>query len=395
MGLNEATTLTEEELVAELHERGYGGVRKRELAALRKRGLFPPFDRRGGSLGRSKGRTKDTWIRPREVVEQAVWVCDLFEVYEYYDDLYSALWLLDYDVPPERVRDSLRRPLEDFVSLIEELHNLKPGANLEDVIDDAADAATQDLTREVGEHEAALWMFQLPQETTAAFLNILINRVESTDIFSSRGYNLTDTPFAEGKEALLRWEQTAQDKCAELFGEEAARNLPPGSSDNVMWTVFRNPQFINSYLSLPRLKAVLDDCTDEDLAAVRRDARAGRELVRRLSRLLSLIEPHMPSDVQPTRADNLQTVFSIGKLCVLADLSFRRAGHGELVDRLVLMSGELLERFDEWLDREGPKAGPQMAEVIQAVMSRLLSAITGEVSVAENTSASTDTLPAG
>lgn len=130
MGLNEVTTLTEEGLVAELHGRGYVGVRKRELAALRKRGLLPPFDRKGGSLGRGKGRTKDTWLRPREVVERAVWVCDLFEVYEYYDDLYSALWLLDYDVLPERMRDSLRRPLEDFVSLIEELRNLKPGRTL-------------------------------------------------------------------------------------------------------------------------------------------------------------------------------------------------------------------------------------------------------------------------
>jgi hypothetical protein len=60
MELNEAATLTEDRLVAELRERGYSGVQKRELAALRKRGLLPPFDRKGGSLGRGKGRTKDT-----------------------------------------------------------------------------------------------------------------------------------------------------------------------------------------------------------------------------------------------------------------------------------------------------------------------------------------------
>ena len=320
---------------------------------------------------------------------------DLFDIYEYYDDLYSALWLLGYDIPPERVRESLRRPLEDFVSSIEDLRDGRPGLSLEDVIDDAADAAAQDLTREAAEHQAALWMIQLPEETAAALLNILVNRVESTDIFASRGYNVTDTPFAEGKEAFLEWEKTAQEKCAGLFGEDVASKLTPGSSDNALWMVFRNPQFINSYLSIPHLKAVLNECTDEDLATVRRDMQAGRELVRRLSRLLTLIVPHMPDEAVPAPSDDLQTVFSLGKLCVLADLSFRRGGHGELIAHLVSMSGGLMKRFDEWLDREGPKAGPQMAEVIQAVMSRLLSAITGEVSAAENTSASTDTLPAG
>lgn len=91
MGLNESASLTEDALVEELRERGYAGVQKRELAELRKHGLLPPFDRKGGSLGRSKGRTKNTWLRPGEVIGQAVWVYDLFDVYEYYDDLYSAL----------------------------------------------------------------------------------------------------------------------------------------------------------------------------------------------------------------------------------------------------------------------------------------------------------------
>ena len=213
------------------------------------------------------------------------------------------------------------------------------------------------------------------------------------DTSSSSGYNLTDTPFAEGKEAFLRWEQTAQEKCAELFGEEVAHKLSPGNADNMIWTVFRNPEFINSYSSLPRLKAVLDECTEEDLAAVRRDAQAGRELVRRLGRLISLIEPHLPSEARPTRADNLQTVFSVGKLCVLADLSFRRAGYGKLIDHLVSMSGELMSRFDEWLEREGPKMGLQMAEVIQTVVSQLISAITGELTVIDKAPASTDDPP--
>ena len=131
MGLNGSATLTEDELVAELLGRGYAGVKKRDLAALRKRGLLPPFDRKGVSLGRGKGKAKDTWLRPNEVIEQAVWVCDLSDVYEYYDDLYSALWLLDYDIPPERVREALRRPLEEFVGSIEDLCDGRPGVSLE------------------------------------------------------------------------------------------------------------------------------------------------------------------------------------------------------------------------------------------------------------------------
>lgn len=194
--------------------------------------------------------------------------------------------MLNYEVPPEQVRESLRRPLEELTFFVEqELKRNKKHAleanSLEEIIDDTVVDITEQLKNELEENQGASWMFQLPEETTTAFLNILINRVESTDIFSSRGYNLADTPFAAGKKALLEWEKTAQEKCAELFGEDVARNLPPGSSDNVMWTVFRNPQFINSYLSLPRLKELLDECTDEDLVTVRRDVLAGRELVRR------------------------------------------------------------------------------------------------------------------
>ena len=57
--------------------------------------------------------------------------------------------------------------------------------SLEDVIDDAADAAVQELTREAAENQAALWMFQMPEET-AAVLNILVNRVETRHLFQQR-----------------------------------------------------------------------------------------------------------------------------------------------------------------------------------------------------------------
>lgn len=384
MELNNSTPLTQDTLVVELHKLGYDEANKRELASFRKDNLLPSFDQSGKGRGRGAGRGKSVWLNGPEVIAQASWVYRLFRLTDDYDDVYAALWMLGYDIPLEDVWGSLHRPLEELTrSIQKELKRKKKHAidatSLEEIIDDAVVDVTEHLKKETEENQVASLMFQAPQTSMAAFLNILINRVESTDVLStSRGYNLEETEFHESKKAYIDWEQTATQKCAELFGEEAAGNLAAGNPNNMMRTLFNNPQFINKYLSLPRFMEVLEECTGDDLMAVRRDVRMGREIVMRLARVLPLIKPkrlaELESESEPD--DLLPVAFSVGRLLILADLSFRRAGYGELIDHGVSVLGGFLERFDEWLEREGRELCQQIAAALEFVMERMLLLLT-------------------
>lgn len=384
--LSNSTPLTQDALVVELHELGYEEASSRELASFRKDNLLPPFDQGGKGRGRGSGRGKSLWMNGQGVIAQASWVYRLFRLTDEYDDVYLALWTLGYDIPLEDVWGSLYRPLEELSGAIEEeLERKKEHAveanSLEEIIDDAVVDVTEHLKKELGENQVASLMFQVPQASMTAFLNVLFNRVESKSVLAATGgYNLEESEFREGKDAYTEWKKAVTQKCAELFGDEVAGKLAAENPNDTMLTLFNNPQSINRYLSLPRFLEVLGECTYEDLIAVRRDVQAGREVVMRLARALPLIRPKRFEEIDSeSEPDNLlPVVFSVGRLLILADLSFRRAGCGELIDRGVLMLGELLKRFDEWLEREGPEVCQQIAAVLDIVIERLLLLLTGE-----------------
>jgi hypothetical protein len=388
MELNNPTPLTQDALVIELHKLGYDEASQRELASFRKDNLLPPFDQSGKGRGRGPGRGKSLWLNGQGVIAQASWIYRLFRLTDEYDDVYLALWILGYDIPLEDVWESLYWPLEAIDGAIEqELKRKKKheveANSLEEIIDDAVVDAAEHLKKELEENQVASWMFQVPQTSMAASLNILLNRVESKSVLAAnRGYNLEDTEFREGKDAYIEWKRAAAQKCAELFGDDVAEKLSAENPNDTMLKLFNSPQFINKYLSLPRFLEVLGECTYEDLIAVRRDVQVGREAVIRLSRALPLIRPkrldEFESESEPE--DLLPVVFSVSRLLILADLSFRRAGCGELIDQGVLMLGELLKRFNEWMEGEGPEVCQQIAAVFDIVIERLLLLLTGEPS---------------
>ncbi len=94
MQQNESKTLTQDELVAELHDLGFSGVTARRVAAWRKHDLLPPFDRIGGGRGRSRGRESSAWM-----LGEAASVHELLKIYKGFDDLYLPLLMLGYRVP--------------------------------------------------------------------------------------------------------------------------------------------------------------------------------------------------------------------------------------------------------------------------------------------------------
>lgn len=385
MELSNSTPLTQDALVVELHKLGYDEASRRELASFRKDNLLPPFDQSGKGRGRGSGRGKSLWMNGQGVIAQASWIYRLFRLTDEYDDVYLALWMLDYNIPLEDVWESLYRPLEALNGAIEEelerkKEHVVEANSLEEIIDDAVVDVTEHLKKELGENQVASLIFQVPQTSMTAFLNILLNRVESKSVLAATcGYNLEETEFREGKDAYTEWKKAATQKCAELFGDEVAGKLAAENPNDTMLTLFNNPQSINRYLSLPRFLEVLGECTYEDLIAVRRDMQVGREVVMSLSRALPLIRPkrfeEIESESEPE--DLLPVVFSVGRLLILADLSFRSAGCGELIDQGVLMLDELLKRFDEWLEREGTEACQQVAAVLDIVIERLLLLLTG------------------
>lgn len=385
MELNKSTPLTQDALVIELHKLGYDEASRRELASFRKDNLLPPFDQSGKGRGRGSGRGKSLWLNGQGVIAQASWIYRLFRLTDEYDDVYLALWMLGYDITLEDVWESLNRPLEELNGTIEEelerkKEHVVEANSLEEIIDDTVVDVAEHLKKELEENQVASWMFQVPQTSMAAFLNILLNRVESKSVLAANcGYNLEEAEFREGKNAYIDWKSAAAQKCAELFGDDVAGKLAAENPNDTMLMLFNNPQVINKYLSLPRFLEVLGECTYEDLIAVRRDVQVGREAVMRLSRALPLIKPkrleQIESESEPE--DLLPVAFSVGRLLILADLSFRRAGCGELIDQGMSMLGELLKRFDEWMEREGPEACQQVAAMLDMVIERLLSLLTG------------------
>jgi hypothetical protein len=205
---NNSTPLTQDALVVELHKLGYDEANKRELASFREDNLLPPFDQSGKGRGRGSGRGKSTWLHGRAVIEQASWVYRLFNIYDAYDDVYVALWMLGYDIPSEHVWASLYWPLKELSSSIDKELNKKKGSeieatSLEEIIDDTVVDVTEYLKKETEENPVASLIFQVPQTSMAAFLNILINQVVHTKVSStSNGYNLeeleSDTPAKGG-----------------------------------------------------------------------------------------------------------------------------------------------------------------------------------------------------
>jgi hypothetical protein len=209
-------------------------------------------------------------------------------------------------------------------------------------------------------------------------LNIFLNRVVSGDVLGGRDYNLTDVPFKDGLSALRIWEQEVTEQSRELLGDDLTAHLSFETPDAMPRMIYTHAQFINEHLSVPRLKAALDECTEEDLAAVRSDVKAARAIALELKRLILFVTSYIPEGVRPpeVQTELFAMAFALGKWCLLADLSFRRSGYGALIEWSLATAYEPLKRGVDELERESPTFMPQVVEELGGVFARLRVAIT-------------------
>src|SRR5215813_7386176 len=104
MQTKHAATMTQEELVKDLHLLGYQEISECRVARWRKRGVLPTFTNTGSGQGRGGGREKAYWSNPEEVLKQAEAIIQLLKHFRRLDELYVPLWELGYSVPLNSLR---------------------------------------------------------------------------------------------------------------------------------------------------------------------------------------------------------------------------------------------------------------------------------------------------
>jgi hypothetical protein len=354
MDKNEATNLTQDELVASLHELGYTDVTKRRVALWRANEILPSFDIIGSGRGRQRGRESNAWSNGAEVLKQAVQVYELLKMYKTFNELYLPLWMHNCKVPLEPVRAALIGPLETAVRDADVRVN---GRNaVEDDIDDAAFTLSELI------QGSNIKLFGIPPEALAALVNVVINN----------DYDLEDQPFLDGKEALQEFDQTVEESCAEMFGDDVASRVSQSKPTDTMWTILTHAPFINKYLTVQHLKEALDGCTIEDLASVQRDLQVVREILLLFKPMIEILMPFMPGAQRKLSAENLTSIYNAGKVLIWVDMSLRRNGYGMWIDHLLsTMLSEIKKDMNEEVKQGLVEAGPHIAVAMETVFAQL------------------------
>ena len=349
-------TLTQDELVAKLQKRGYRDVTARRVADWRVNDLLPSFDLIGGGRGKHRGWESSSWSNGEAILNQAIWVCELLKLDRSFENLYLPLWILGYPVPLARIRAALSKPLNATARAIES--EAGTSGEIEDIIGDAAYEITQMMKRIKAE------MLQLPQETLEAGVNIFFNE----------GYDLTDAPFQDAVEELREWNQTIQQMRAAARGGEGTGDddAIPSQQPDSLETIFVHAPFFKEYLSLPRLKQAVDECTDDDLRMVERDLQIMREVALLFRRMIVILMRDMPAEFKAPPAQILPSIFRAGKLLVWADLSLRRNGFAEVIDYcLSELLNKCREEINEKLELEMAAASPHIAAAMKTCFEQL------------------------
>jgi hypothetical protein len=347
-------SLTQDELVAELHRRGYSDITARRVADWRVHDLLPPFNMIGGGRGQRKGREQSRWMDRDLVINQAIRVCELLPNYRSLDELRVPLWMLGYPVPADQVRQALREPLDSAMRPIKE--EIASSGEMEDLIDDIA----YDLAQKWG--RVGMELFQIPQETTEAFINVLFNE----------DYDLSDAPFKEGVMALQEYERRMQDQQAAAFAARGIQTDVPqrGSS---LGDFFKHAPLIKEYFSLPRLKRAVEESTDDDWRAVERDVNLLREMALLAHRMFKILIRDLDPKFDTSPASTLPPLFTCGKVLIWIDLSLRRHGYSELIDLSLAEAMRCLrEKCDEKLERELAEVSPVVASTINSAVEIMI-----------------------
>jgi hypothetical protein len=350
MKSTDSRTLTQIQLVQKLHDLGCDDVTVRRLAIWREHDVLPPFSMIGGGRGRGEGgRQPSGWTEGDAVLNQALWIYRLLKTHPGFVDLYLPLWLLGFRIPLSRIREGLAKPLETISD--DSAFEIEGRNAIEDFIDDAAYEFNEGVKR-------ANWnLLDMPPEAIAAVMNILLNNT----------YDLEDEPFEHAMERVSEWERNFQQKCLEFLDDSKSvsrvEQLPSESG------IFRHARFVNDFLSVPHLRQVVTECTDEDLMALGNDIAKAREIIGEIKRLLPVVLRYVPPEIQPKEPELIETIISVGKVSLWIDLSLRRSGHGNFIDHLlVLMLEGIRTQSIEDIEKEIAPYGSEISATLTMMM---------------------------
>jgi hypothetical protein len=359
-------SLTQDELLAELHRRGYDDVTERQIAEWRRRELLPPFDVQGGGRGRSRGRARSSWSDGSAVFNQTLKIRELLQMYGNVESVRLPLFVLGYPVPLRRVRAALGGPLDEIARGLDEAveNEARASGEIEDLVEEAASQNVEEMRR------AGAEALLIPQHSMEAFLNVFVNEE----------YKLDDGAFELGAEEMEAYESAMLERCSAALAAEGLVGIDlsrQGSSS--LSSFFDRAPFIKKYLSVRQLKLAVETCTDEDLLAVQRDLSYLREMALLAHRLLTTLMSQIPEEYRPATTDILRPVLGVGGLLVLADLSLRRNGLGQVIDHFL---PEALQEFrdgiTEEVERELAEAGKLIHDAMETYIPVVMNVFTQE-----------------
>jgi len=352
MGDERRSEMTQDELLAEMHRLGYDDVTERQLADWRRKDLLPPFDVMGSGRGRRRGRERSSWTNGESVLDQALSVRELMQIYRSTESVRLPLWVLGYPVPLKRVREALGGPLNEIANEIAcAIENeARASGEIEDMIGEITYHHAEELRREGG--EALL----LPQHSLEAILNVFLNQ----------DYDLTDGAFELGIEELREYETALRQRQDAALAAEGFGDAEPARQDDSLLKFVDRAPFIKQYFSLHQLKQAVDECTDSDLRAVQRDLSYLRGMAHLLHKIITILTREIPAEYHPSRADNLQPILSAAGLVILADLSLRRHGFAREIDYFLPEAlRRFKQQFNEEKERDLVEASKQIPEIIE------------------------------
>jgi hypothetical protein len=360
--------LTENELVSELKDLGFEGVSKRTVARWRSEDLLPDFDVQGRGLGKAQGRAESAWTTPDLIIKQASWIQRMKSIGINSEDFHLYLWMLDFNIAPEIVRESLHDPLTAHLEMLEkEVKELHPRCDRTDhLVEDVISEAVLNMVFDIQRNFRSL---DIPPEAFEAILNVFLNPE----------YDLMDYDFAQSFEAVEELEVMVSRFGDEVFGEDAGKTQKDNKQVNFLLGFLNNAEFFQETLSLRQLEKAVRECSDEVLAEVRADMRVCVKILMSLVHTFkSFLVYFQPKD-EPLPVDDrfLPVLFNLGELIVLADISLRNKGYAEKINAA---RGHILEKIEEHFNEEvrkqfeeaAPVLGREFSQAFEMIESKIL-----------------------
>jgi hypothetical protein len=360
--------LTENELILELEKERIVGITKRTVGDWRREGLLPDFDISGRGLGKGLGRTESAWEHADLIIERARWLYRMRLAGIDKEDFHLYLWILNYDIHPEKVRDSLLDPIAGRIEMLEaeagELQQNCDRSNnlIEDIITEGVLEITSNMI------ESPIGIMSMPPEILEALCNIFLNPE----------YDLGDFAFAESFEALKDWEEKANRFELDVFESEDVELKTSSNHAQTIFDFLDNADFIKQHFSLHQIEKAVQECSHEVLAEVQKDMQIIAKFIMIFARIARKIMPHTqsPADVFYSTDQFLPVLFSFGELAVLADISLRQNGYSEMINGargkvLDKIEKEFSETVRKELEQSAPVIGQALTQTFEIVERRL------------------------